>query len=337
MAVVSSDQNTKLIKIPFTINNRIDDFKTFYDRGTYSSFILKDNDAANGLATFDIIVRQEYDGSGSRCCKIKLKCTSQILPEIYITNCSAGIVSSEGTVSKVVNICDKAVHISKEDTDAKREIPYAAPWFDSDYIAYWLVDGALNIKVTGYIEHPIENTPPLMKELMNLINDEETSDLKVLVGEKVFYCHKIIFMCRSPVFKTMFTTDMKEKSENSVTITDTDPDTFEKFNHFLYTDSVSFDSPSTATALLYLAEKYDVETLKKFCEFEMMHNITTANCLDYCISSFTSNSQELYENAVTFIRSKLTDIIKTEEWKKLKNYPDILMKLVVNMVENPES
>jgi len=335
MAEVSSNQNTKFRKIPFTFNNRIEDYYMFYNRGTHSSCYLKGNVAGYGLATFDIVVRQEYANNGTRCCKIALKCTSQIFPKIEITNCSAGIVNRDGTFSNVININDNAVLISKEDTGLKREISSDAKWFNSTNIDNWLVGGALNIRVTGYIAgHPVGNTPALMKELKNLLNDEETSDLKVLVGEKVFYCHKIIYMCRSPVFKTMLTADMKEKSENSVTITDTDPDTYEMFNQFLYTDTVSFDSPSTAPAMLYLAEKYNVESLKKFCEFEMLHTITTANCLDYCISGYTSNCKQLYENTLTFIKSKLTDITKTEEWKKMKDYPEILMKLVGNIAGN---
>jgi len=338
MAEVSSNQNTKCRRLPFTLNNQIYDYWMFLNNELYVSVTLKNNVVGYGLANFDIIVRKEYDNNGTRCCKIKLSCTSQIFPKIEITNCSAGIVTREGIVTNIINISNKAEHISKEDTGSKREISSNDVWFRSDHIGNLLVGGFLNIRVTGYITgHPVEDTcKALKKELKKLINDKETSDLKVLVGEKVFYCHKIIFMSRSPVFKTMLTTNMKEKSESSVTITDIDPDNFEKFNQFLYTDTVSFDSPSTVVALLYLAEKYDVESLKKFCEFEMLHNITTANCIYYCIGLFglTSNSQELYENTLKFIGRNLKYLVKAEEWKKMKDYPDILMKLLLTMAED---
>jgi len=338
MTDVSSNQTTRFRRIPFTLNNRITEYTKFYQSGPRSPITLKDNVAGNGLAIFDIIIRQEYDMNANLRSKIKLNCTSQMFPEIEIRNCSAAIVERQGAISEVINFSPKVVHMLKEDTGTNREISSDAIWFHSIsplvYSERWLANGALNIRITGSIEYPIEETPALTKDLKTLLNDEETSDLKILVGEKVFYCHKNIYMCRSPVFKTMLTTDMKEKSENSVTITDTDPDTFEMFNQFLYTDTVSFDSPSTAPDLLYLAEKYDVESLKKVCEFEMIHNITTANCLDYCISAFTSDSQKLYEGALKFINRNLASLMKTEEWKKMKNYPDILMKLLGNVVEN---
>jgi len=44
-----------------------------------------------------------------------------------------------------------------------------------------------------------------------LFTSSEYADITIVCGDKTFKCHKIILASRSPVFKTMFDADMKEK------------------------------------------------------------------------------------------------------------------------------
>ena len=52
---------------------------------------------------------------------------------------------------------------------------------------------------------------------------------------KQFCAHKAVLCKRSPVFAAMFTTEMREASENVVKITDIAPVVFEQMLQFMYT------------------------------------------------------------------------------------------------------
>ena len=53
--------------------------------------------------------------------------------------------------------------------------------------------------------------------------DEKTfSDISIECGGEVFQAHRIILASHSPVFKRMLETDMKEKQEKVITISDLD-------------------------------------------------------------------------------------------------------------------
>lgn len=65
----------------------------------------------------------------------------------------------------------------------------------------------------------------------------------------------------------MFANKECEESQKSLmTITDVSEDIFELFFHFLYTDRIPTLSLHQASDVLIVADKYDVETLKKKCD-----------------------------------------------------------------------
>ena len=75
----------------------------------------------------------------------------------------------------------------------------------------------------------------LSKDLSNLYNTKEYADTTITCGGKRFKCHKNILASRSPVFKAMFNSEMKEKKTGSVAIKDMTPEVLESLLAYIYT------------------------------------------------------------------------------------------------------
>ena len=85
------------------------------------------------------------------------------------------------------------------------------------------------------------------------------------MGGTIFPAHKAVVAARSPVFNKIFTTEMLESKTDQVKIDDIQPDIFEIFLKFLYSGMLTKTSTEKNQQLLYVAEKYQVETLTNIC------------------------------------------------------------------------
>ena len=88
-----------------------------------------------------------------------------------------------------------------------------------------------------------------------LMSDKTHSDFTIIVKSKEFKVHKAVLSVRSPVFKMMFLSNMKEAADNKTEITDTEPSTFEKLLDFIYCGKIPEDLGIYAMDLFVAADK----------------------------------------------------------------------------------
>ena len=75
-------------------------------------------------------------------------------------------------------------------------------------------------------------------ELDSLIVDGHLSDVVLCVKNQPFPVHRAILAARSPVFRAMFTSNMKESVAEEIQIEEIKPDVMEEFLRCVYTDQV---------------------------------------------------------------------------------------------------
>lgn len=143
-------------------------------------------------------------------------------------------------------------------------------------------------EITVYDEPEYLSVPPrlqtgsssLLSDLEKMLADEGNADivLEAADGDKI-KAHRFILSARSPVFKAMFSSAMKESSENScVRIADTGSVVLKAFVNYLYSDRCSDTLLSDhVTQLLHVACKYQVESLVLRCEDFIMRNVSTSS------------------------------------------------------------
>jgi len=136
------------------------------------------------------------------------------------------------------------------------------------------------------------------KDMDHLYLDQTNNyDVTLTCGEKVFYCHKGILSARSPVFKAMFQSNMKENELGTVEIEDIQQEAFSEFLNYIYTGSISLSFDKYGKELLAVADKYQVDKLKRACEKELISKLDAENCSEMIVMAECNKAEKLKKAA----------------------------------------
>jgi len=145
----------------------------------------------------------------------------------------------------------------------------------------------------------------MYNDITRLLGDTDTTDMVVKCGENgMIRVHSLVMMARSPVFYSMLTTDMVEKREKEVNITDWEVEVVEQMINYMYTATVS-PKFSRLAELLALADKYCIAPLVTLCSNQLALNITSNTALELGLFGETHSAEELLEKSAWFISQHL--------------------------------
>ncbi|XP_008545839.2 speckle-type POZ protein isoform X1 [Microplitis demolitor] len=158
-----------------------------------------------------------------------------------------------------------------------------------------------------------------------LFLSKQDSDVILVVRDEEFQAHKSILKVRSPVFRAMFTANIKPNTKDRIKLPDMDPVIFNSILEFIYTDKV----PDVITEeLLDAAEKFQLELLKKICEEFFCESVSTENVVSMLILADKYNAKQLLEYSVEFIVSNAKSVIDTPAYNVMKkSYPSLMVLL----------
>lgn len=162
-----------------------------------------------------------------------------------------------------------------------------------------------------------------------IANLEKLSDFTIVCGknlESSFKCHKIFLSLRSRVFERMFLHSTTESKRNEVSITDISPNVMETLLSFIYTDDVKEEM--ITEELLYAADKYEIDRLKAICEKVLASQITVSKAIDIAIAAHLQGTKMFEEEVIRFMAKNWGKIKVTKEYEKIKQYPDLLLKIL---------
>jgi hypothetical protein len=151
----------------------------------------------------------------------------------------------------------------------------------------------------------------------SLLKSGNNSDVTLMVDAHEFKAHKFILSARSSVFAAMFEHPMKENEENSVQIEDIETEDVNEMLQFIYTGTAP-NLKKRAKSLLLAADKYDLQTLKLLCEKELSSTLSIETALGYLIFADKHSAKKLRMKTIQFIIDNKRQIIKTEDWSKMK-------------------
>ncbi|GBL99079.1 TD and POZ domain-containing protein 4 [Araneus ventricosus] len=164
-----------------------------------------------------------------------------------------------------------------------------------------------------------ENSCALITDLMSLYKDQTLCDVKFQTKTNVFPVHSSILIARSPVFRAMFSTDMKEKMKGCVDVSDFNDETIHQLLLYLYTDRLEELKWEDIFQLYKAADKYAIISLKDQCSLFLKGNLNMENACRTLILSDLHQDEDLKVTAQVFILKKANEIFKSEEWKLLAN------------------
>ena len=141
------------------------------------------------------------------------------------------------------------------------------------------------------------------------------TDVVVHVAESEFHAHRLILASSSPVLETMLSSDMKEKAEGRINLTDSgiSPHILEEILLYMYSGKVKL-TIENVEELLYASSFLMMHALRKFCEDFLIEQLNTNNCLGIREIASKYACHALYAKAERLLQNEFLDIVKTEEF-----------------------
>lgn len=173
----------------------------------------------------------------------------------------------------------------------------------------------------------------LADDLEDIYKNQEFSDVTIYANGREFKAHKAILAARSPMFRGMFSHDMKETKFNRVEVSDVDPDVLEEMLRFIYTGKSSLEArlqakeqkdqkeqereQHLAIGLLQAANKYQLDRLKLICEEALYKTLTADSVAEILSLADLYSAAQLKNQAIEFISTHATEVIETEGWNRM--------------------
>ncbi|GBM91665.1 TD and POZ domain-containing protein 5 [Araneus ventricosus] len=180
-------------------------------------------------------------------------------------------------------------------------------------------------KISANLENEVagkeksHKTAVLITDFKLLYSDSILSDTELRTSKKTFPAHRAILSARSPVFRNMFSHDMKEKNCGYVDITDFEDDTVHRMLQYIYTDSLEDMRYESARKLYSIADKYQILSLKCGCSSFLKENLCPTNACDALVLADLHNDDELKSVVQDYILRQRKQIFSSQEWKDFMN------------------
>ncbi|CAL1268426.1 unnamed protein product [Larinioides sclopetarius] len=199
-----------------------------------------------------------------------------------------------------------------------------------------------SIVYKGYAKNiPVGSLMELASDFERLLKPKATdfTDVNLKCENASFSVHKNILSVRSSVFAAMFTTGVKEKRENKVNISDISPQVLKTMLIYIYTGKTGELSVQSAGELLFAADKYQLQALKRVCSDYLKSFVSVENALNTLVLGHLHDN-ELKVFAMDFIcnsREEFEVLEKTTEWTNLREKrPSLAMDVLTSMVKSKD-
>lgn len=156
------------------------------------------------------------------------------------------------------------------------------------------------------------------------------ADVTLLADGRQIKVHSVILAARSPVFKQMLDSGMKESSTHTVSITDMDWDELNHFSSFLYSGTVKdalWESEATICALIYAASKYEVVSLLQLCADKIVELVSVDNAARWLLAAAQLNVEPLKDFCANFVATHLSEVQATLGWERLMQDKQMVFEL----------
>jgi len=155
----------------------------------------------------------------------------------------------------------------------------------------------------------------LVSDLRTFINNEQFSDVTLVIEGHHVSCHKIMLM-RSPYFQAMLLGEMMESTSTVITLHEIRHSVFMIILEYLYTDDV-YISVDMALDVLAAADQFCICRLKAMCENKLLESICCENAAFILLQADQHDASVLKSKALKYIVAHFETISKTEGFEEM--------------------
>ncbi|GIY70771.1 speckle-type POZ protein-like B [Caerostris darwini] len=184
-------------------------------------------------------------------------------------------------------------------------------------------------------EREIALFPSVGEDLMSMQKDGVLCDTKLRTSAEAFPAHTVVLSARSPVFRAMFSNDMREKSNNFVDITDLEADTVRRLLLYVYSDTLEVLDWESARNLYVAADKYDINSLKYKCVLYLKQNLQVSNCCSVLEMADRHQDTDMKRTVQDFMAVLEDEFLFSDDWIELeKNIPKLATETLRSILLN---
>ncbi|GIX84225.1 TD and POZ domain-containing protein 3 [Caerostris darwini] len=157
-----------------------------------------------------------------------------------------------------------------------------------------------------------------LDDFKNIYNDGFLCDVHLQTGAESFAAHKVILSARSPVFKAMFSNDMKETIANRIDLPDLDGATVHRLLRYMYSDVVEVLEWDSVRNLYAAADKYAIGSLKTNCSTILKGSLMPTQACELLVLADMHRDNDLKKFAQDFILENNEYILGSDTWMELE-------------------
>ncbi|GFR19453.1 speckle-type POZ protein-like [Trichonephila clavata] len=163
-------------------------------------------------------------------------------------------------------------------------------------------------------EDQMDSAADLKKDMGFLYTEGIFTDVKLCTPTTSFRAHKAILSARSPVFRAMFATDMKEKIEKRVYITDLEDDIIHKMLRYVYSNALEGVHWEKAFKLYPAADKYQIMALKRKCSALLKSSLCLNNVCEILSLADLHADEDLKKAVQDYAFTNEMDVFASNKW-----------------------
>ncbi|KAK4278237.1 hypothetical protein QN277_016107 [Acacia crassicarpa] len=155
-----------------------------------------------------------------------------------------------------------------------------------------------------------------------MLEENIHTDIMINVADGSIQAHRAVLAARSPVFKSMFSYNLKEKESSAIDMPDMSVEACQAFLSYIYGSIKHEEFLAHRLVLLHAADKYDIPDLKEACQQSLLKDIDSKNVLERLQNACLHELPELKKNCLQYLVKfgKLYDI--RDDFQEFVQYAD---------------
>ncbi|XP_072981057.1 BTB/POZ domain-containing protein At1g55760 [Typha angustifolia] len=137
--------------------------------------------------------------------------------------------------------------------------------------------------------------------LSRMLSEGIHTDITINAMDGSIAAHRAVLATRSPVFRSMFSHNLKEKELSTVNISDMSFDACQAFLNYIYGNFQANEFLTHRLALLRAADKYDICDLKEACHDSLLDDIDTKNVLERLQTAYLYRLPKLKNSCMRYL------------------------------------
>ncbi|MED6199165.1 hypothetical protein PIB30_073347 [Stylosanthes scabra] len=144
----------------------------------------------------------------------------------------------------------------------------------------WAIEGEepCSIWAGGFTQERSNATA--LNTLGKMLTEGIHTDITINAADGSIGAHRAVLAARSPVFRSMFSHNLKEKELSTVNIQDMSIEACQALLNYLYGIIKNDEFLMHRLSLLHAADKYDISDLREACHESLLEDIDTKNVLE---------------------------------------------------------